>query len=100
MRSLSKSINGKLPGVEPVAIIVFFASMVCASSPVILICVASSNEPKPRNTVILFLSIKKSIPLIVVETTSRLRAIICGKLTSMAPATSMPCVLKSLVAVS
>ncbi|MNW15383.1 hypothetical protein D3C71_2138680 [compost metagenome] len=52
--------NGKEDGFEPVAITVYFASIVSdvPSAFATAMCVASTKEPKPLKTVILFLSIK------------------------------------------
>ena len=99
-RSLSKVIKGNEPGFDPVAIMVFLASMVVSLSPSILMWVASTKLPKPLKTVILFFSIRKSIPLVVCSTTPRLRAIIFSKLTLISPGISIPWVSKCLIASS
>ena len=60
MRSLSKEIKGKLAGFEPVAMIILVPSIV-SSEPsffVIFTCVASTKDPIPSKTSILFLSIR------------------------------------------
>ena len=62
--SLSSLIKGKLEGLEPVAIIIFFDSMI-SEEPSALVTfteVALSNEPTPLKTVMLFLSIKNFTP--------------------------------------
>ena len=65
--SLSNLINGKVDGFEPVAIMIFFASIVSdlPSALVTATWVASTNEPNPSKTVILFLSIKNLTPPLV-----------------------------------
>ena len=62
--SLSNLINGKLDGLEPVAIMIFFDSMISEepSAFVTFTEVALSNEPNPLKTVMLFLSIKNLTP--------------------------------------
>ena len=60
MRSLSKVMKGKLAGLDPVAIMAYLVSMVSEvpSAWVTAICVASTKEPTPCKTVILFLSMR------------------------------------------
>ena len=62
--SLSILIKGRLDGFEPVAIMIFFPSKVSVelSAFVTKTWVASTKEPKPSKTVILFLSIKNLTP--------------------------------------
>ena len=97
-RSLSRVIKGKEAGLEPVAIIVYLASISCsvASAAVIFIWVGDTKEPTPVKTSTLFLSIKNFTPAQVCSTTAALRAIIFSKLRVTSPESSMPCASKCL----
>ena len=98
--SLSNSIKGKLPGFDPVAIIIFLDSIDVFLSPFISILLASIKLANPWNTSILFFPIKKSIPLVVCSTTWALRSIIFLKSILTSPFISIPCSEKCLVASS
>ena len=91
MRFLSTSMKGNVLGFEPVATMTCFAPIWVASplSGVTAMVWASTNDPTPWCTSMLFFFIKKLMPSVVWATTSPFRAIIWGKSNDKLP-TSMP----------
>ena len=102
IRSLSTVIKGKEAGLEPVAIMVYLASMVSALPllGVILICVGDTKLPTPVKTSTLFFSIRNFTPAQVCSTTDALRAIIFSKLNFTLPVISIPWASRCLEAFS
>ena len=89
--SLSILINGKFAGLEPVAITIFFDSIISSDFLFLIFTLFWSIKlPMPLNTSILFLFIKKLIPLTVCSTTEFFLIIIFFKLTFISPDNSIP----------
>ena len=77
-RFLSMSKNGRVLGLDPVAMMTWPAPM-CVASPLAGVTAtvwASTNDPTPWWTSMLFFFIRKLMPSVVWDTTSPLRAII------------------------
>ena len=90
-RSLSIVIKGKAEGLEPVAMIKFFAESVSLSAPCTCSSTGETNDAFPWNTSTLFFFIRKLIPCVFWSTTACLRATIFGKSTLISPEISIPC---------
>ena len=89
--SPSKSTNGNLVGLLPVAIIIFLP-FITSDLPLFLTStvVESLNEPNPLKTVTLFLFIKYSSPFVVCSTTDDFLDIILSRSSLILPSIEIP----------